>query len=206
MFYYAIILYNNKIKNLYFKCECDPSASLLPFHITVALPDGGRNYRPKHVVMKVMNKWIHSLINKVNLVYNLFALCLFLVYLSISTSFGRLCAHHQEKLCLCDTSYLLFCLDDCLVCMSMCSCIQDSQPHRITTMKCRINTVSPDDEHTVAWNMSRLINILRINILRINCAPSWLYLRNYRGMHGQQNIEYTVICSVVFIRKSINRH
>ena len=42
---------------------------------------------------------------------------LFLVYLSISTCFGWLCAHHQEKqLCLCDTWYLLFCVDDCLVC------------------------------------------------------------------------------------------
>ena len=32
---------------------------------------------------------------------------LFLVYLSVSTCFGRLCDHHQEKqLCLCDTSTL----------------------------------------------------------------------------------------------------
>jgi len=47
-------------------------------------------------------------------------------YLSISTCFGRLCAHHLEKqLCLCDTWYLLFCVDDCLV------CIPDSHPHRI---------------------------------------------------------------------------
>ena len=42
---------------------------------------------------------------------------LFLVYLSISTCFGRLYAHHQEKqLCFYDTCYLLFCMDDCLVC------------------------------------------------------------------------------------------
>jgi hypothetical protein len=52
------------------------------------------------------------LVNKANLVQNLF-----LVYLSICTCFGRLCAHHQEKqLCLCDTWYLLFCVNDCLVC------------------------------------------------------------------------------------------
>ena len=51
-------------------------------------------------------------VNKANLVHNLF-----LVYLSISTCFTRLCAHHQEKqLCLCDTWYMLFCVDDCLVC------------------------------------------------------------------------------------------
>jgi len=42
---------------------------------------------------------------------------LFLLYLSISTRFGRLYAHHQEKqLCLCGTWYLSFCVDDCLVC------------------------------------------------------------------------------------------
>jgi len=73
----------------------------------------------------------------------------------------------------------------------------------MTNTKCRINTVSPDDGHIVARNMPTLINILRINI-RINCAPSWLYLRDYTGMHGQQNVEYTVICSVVLIGKSIN--
>jgi hypothetical protein len=51
-------------------------------------------------------------VNKANVVHNLF-----LVYLSISTCFGRLFAHRQEKhLCLCDTWYLLFCVSDCLVC------------------------------------------------------------------------------------------
>ena len=41
----------------------------------------------------------------------------FLIHLSMSTCFGGLCAHTQEKrLYLCDTWYLLFCLDDCLVC------------------------------------------------------------------------------------------
>jgi hypothetical protein len=60
---------------------------------------------------------LYNLVNKANLVQNLFLVYLFLVYLSISTCFGRLCAHHQEKqLCLCDTWYLLFCTDDCLVC------------------------------------------------------------------------------------------
>jgi len=39
------------------------------------------------------------------------------------------------------------------------------------------------DGHIVARNMWRLINILRINY-----APSWLYLEDYTGMHGQQNI------------------
>jgi hypothetical protein len=48
-------------------------------------------------------------VNIANLVHNLFLVYLFLVYLSISTCFERLCAHHQEKqLCLCDTCYLHF--------------------------------------------------------------------------------------------------
>jgi hypothetical protein len=51
-------------------------------------------------------------------------------------------------------------------------CIPDSHPHRITSTKCRINTVlSPDDGHTVARNKRLII----INILTINCAPSWFY-------------------------------
>jgi len=55
---------------------------------------------------------LYILVNKANSVRNLF-----LVYLSISTCFRWLCAHHQEKqLCLCDTWYLLFCMDDCLIC------------------------------------------------------------------------------------------
>ena len=47
--------------------------------------------------------------------HNFFLVCL--LYLSISTRFGRLCAHHQEiQVCLCNTWYSLFCADDCLVC------------------------------------------------------------------------------------------
>jgi len=47
------------------------------------------------------------------------------------------------------------------------SCIPASHPYRRTSIKCHMNTVvSPDDGPTVAWNMLRLINILRINILR----------------------------------------
>ena len=54
---------------------------------------------------------LYDLVNKANLVNNLFLVYLILVYLSISTCFGRLCAHHQEKqLYLFDTWYLLFCL------------------------------------------------------------------------------------------------
>jgi len=57
-------------------------------------------------------------------------------------------------------------------------CTPDSHPHRIISTKRRINTVvSPDDGHIVVRNMLRLINILRINF-----APSWLYLQDFTGM------------------------
>jgi len=56
-------------------------------------------------------------VNKANFVLSFSQYVHFFVYLSNSTCFGRLCAHHQEKqLCLCDTWYLLFCMDDGLVC------------------------------------------------------------------------------------------
>jgi len=65
-------------------------------------------------------------------------------------------------------------------------CIPDSHPHRITSTKCCINTVaSPDDGHIVARNMYRLIKILRIN-----CAPSWLYLQDQTEINGQQNMKF----------------
>jgi len=49
----------------------------------------------------------------------------------------------------------------------------------IYSTKCRKNKiVSPDDGYVVARNKGRLINVLRINTLRINCAPSWLYLQD----------------------------
>ena len=54
---------------------------------------------------------MYNLVGKANLAHNLF-----LVYLKISTCFGRLCVHYQEKkLCLYDTWYLLFCEDECLI-------------------------------------------------------------------------------------------
>jgi len=69
-------------------------------------------YRNCNFLRFVDRASLYSLVNKTNLVHSLF-----LVYLSISTCFGRLYSHHQEKkLFLCDTWYLLFCVEDCLVC------------------------------------------------------------------------------------------
>jgi hypothetical protein len=107
---------------------------------------------------------LYNLVNKTNLVHNFL-----LVYLSISTRFRWLCAHHQEKQpCLCDTCYSVW--------MTVCyaECIPDNHPLRITSTKCHKNTAaSPDDGHIVTQNMYRLINILRIK-----CAPTWFYLQD----------------------------
>jgi hypothetical protein len=41
---------------VYCNCKRKVSASVLPFYIILALPDDGRNYRPKHAVGNVMKK------------------------------------------------------------------------------------------------------------------------------------------------------
>ena len=86
---------------------------------------------------------LYNLVNKTNLVHNLFFVYL---YLSISTYFGRLWAHHQEKqLCLC------YCGCGWLSGMPR---ISVSHPQRITSTKCHINiVVSPDDGPIVAQNV-----------------------------------------------------
>jgi len=53
-------------------------------------------------------------------------------------------------------------------------------PYRITSTKCRIDTVvSPDDGHIVDPKHVEKIN----KHTKKNCAPSWLYLQDYTGMH-----------------------
>jgi hypothetical protein len=55
----------------------------------------------------------HRLVTKANLVHSFSWYVYFLVYLLISTCFGWLNAHHQEKqLYSCDSWYLLFCMDN----------------------------------------------------------------------------------------------
>ena len=112
--------------------------------------DSNKQNKESQFLCFVERASLYNFVNKAYLLHNLFLVYLFLLYFSTSTYFRRLCAHHQEQqLCLCDTWYLLFCMD----------------PQRITSTKCRINTVvSTDDGHIVGRNMQRLINILRINL------------------------------------------
>jgi len=48
--------YKLQIMCLYCNYEGEACNSILPFYIVVALPDDGRNCRPKHVVMNVKNR------------------------------------------------------------------------------------------------------------------------------------------------------
>jgi hypothetical protein len=106
----------------WWRCQCSGMRLHVDcYRVTIQLYGGGAaSFQGKSVKVDfsgqilcfVDRSSLYSLVNKTNLVHNLF-----LVYLSISTCFGRLWACHQEKqLCLCDTWYLLFCVDDCLVC------------------------------------------------------------------------------------------
>ena len=94
-------------------------------------------------------------------------MCLFI----FSTCFGPLCTHHQEEqLHSCDIWYLLFCMDDCLV-RSV-----EFHSHKYSCF-------------SRWWVHSRPKHVEKRNKLpKKNCAPSWLYLQDYAGMHGQQNI------------------
>jgi len=79
---------------------------------------------------------------------------------------------------------------------SACTCnFKLSTCFTITGTKCHINAVvSPDDGHTVARNVEK-----RNKHTKENCAPSWLYLQDYTGMHGQQNIK-------IWIKSVTNRY
>jgi hypothetical protein len=68
-----------------------------------------------------------SLVNESNLVQYFF-LVYSVNFIYNPTCFGPLQFHHQEEiLYFRDTWYLLYCITDCLVCRSICSCIPDSQ-------------------------------------------------------------------------------
>ena len=54
---------------------------------------------------------------------SIYSLCIY-QYVHVSGNYGP--TIRRNKLCLCNTFYLLFCTDDCLVCRSICSCIPAS--------------------------------------------------------------------------------
>jgi hypothetical protein len=63
--------------------------------------------------------------------------------------------------------------------------MDNSHPYRITSTKCRINTVvSPDDGHSRPKHVEK-----KNKHTKKNYAPSWLYLQDYTRMQGQHNIK-----------------
>jgi len=54
----------------------------------------------------------------------------------------------------------------------------------------RNTVVSPDDGHIFPLNIQRLIDILRIS-----CAPSWLYLQDLRGLLVRPPVRETNLSS-----------
>jgi len=107
---------------------------------------------------------------------NLFLLYL---YLSISKCFGRLWAHHQEQqLCFCDNWYLLFCVDDSLVCLQAYQTV-----------------VSPDDGPIVALVSGDYGSIIRRNncvfATIVTCYSVWMTVwcacRHTRQSSSQNN-------------------
>jgi hypothetical protein len=72
-------------------------------------------------------------------------------------------------------------LYSCLVFSMEWNCIPDSQLYGITSTKCHVNTVVPPEDGTgEVRNMLRLINKIEWNTLRINCAPIWFHLQDYK--------------------------
>jgi hypothetical protein len=92
-----------------------------------------------------------NLVNRTNLVHNVFLICL----LPFCTYFGQLCAHHQEK-------YSNYATPGICYSVKMTvwyagwnpPCIPGRHLYRVTNTRCRIVAVfSPDDGHIVARNM-----------------------------------------------------
>jgi len=71
--------------------------------------------------------------------------------------------------------------------MQVYACIPDSHPYKITSTKCRINTVvSPDDGHIVARNLSRLIKLLRKIVHQVGFIYKINEIRAHFDKHGQR--------------------
>ena len=63
-------------------------------------------------------------------------------------------------------------------------------PYRVTnTSATQIQQFSPDDGDVDSRNMQRRDKNKHI---KQNCAPSWIYLRDYTGIQGQLNIKYEI--------------
>ena len=129
---------------------------------------------------------------------------IFLVYLSICTCFRRLCARHQEKqLYLCDTWYLLFCVDDCLVCRSTCSCIPDGIQYFLFCVDDWYAGWNVDVSHKHScfswwWAHSRPkhVEIDKFNKNKL-CTELALFTRLYRDARSTKHKKFSIYSALV---------
>jgi len=149
-------------------CPSSGETTLFLRHLVLAILCGWYSDMQEHMLLHIRISSVQNIIRR-----NKFVRHLVLVILCgwLSGMQGHMLLHTRQS-----SMENIIRRNNCVY-ATLGTCILDSHPHRITSTKSCINTVvSPNDGHIVARNMSRMINILRINILRMNCAPSWLYL------------------------------
>jgi hypothetical protein len=129
----------------------------------------------RHLVSKADNTLKNTsscnLVNKANFLKYFFYVNFFCTY------FGRLCAHHQGK------QLYLWMTSDMHTRQSSTHNSKYQVSHKYSCFSCWWAHSRP--KHVQKWN----------KLTKKNCAQSWLYLQDYTGMHGKQNlkVEYSVI-------------
>jgi len=97
-----------------------------------------------------------------------------------SSCFGHSHDHHQEKITVSMRHWYLS------LCMGGVWSADQTPPIQSDKYQCRIDTLifswwwsCECPKHEEKWN----------KYVKHNSAPSWIYLRNYTEMHGQQNVK-----------------
>jgi len=98
---------------------------------------------------------------------------------------------------------MLLCVDDCLVCRSICSCIPDSHPHRATHTRCRIDTVSSPDDGNLSGLLFTNMNFYAIWVLLVNkIIEQWIVYWLIRLLNSELCI--LVIVNILRDPKNVN--
>jgi hypothetical protein len=124
----------------------------------------------------LLSAYHFHLVNKTNLVHNFSCMFISILYMFRAT--------------MCPSSGEITVSMRLLVFVTLCgwpsgmqdgipSCITEGHLHRVTNTRCHIDTViSPDDGHTVAWNMQRI----ETNIKQKLCTRLVLFTRLYKDV------------------------
>ena len=101
---------------------------------------------------------------------------------------AAVCQSSGELLYQCDTWYMSFCVDDRLVCRSICSCTPDDHLHRVTKTRCCIDAIILLMMGTWLPDTCRK----QININEKLCVDLVIY-KDHARMHRQQNIRNKLV-------------